>query len=283
MNCKDVQAALLDYLDHSLDAASHAGMKKHLETCEKCRLDVKEWGDLLQAMVDAGFEKPGPALRESFHSLLQSELNLQATAGILEEDLAKRKLPLSTAAIVRKTDPPRLKMGSPVWKVAAAFILLAGGIWIGTRWKSSGEPAPADQITALSKEVKEMKEVLLFSLLDDESASQRLKAVSYAEDISNPDQKVIDALVNTLNNDKNVNVRLASLYSLARFSDNAAVRDSLVASLGRQTEPIIQVVLINMLAEKKETRAIAPIREILSRDKTLKEVKEAAQKSLKIM
>lgn len=276
MNCKDVQEALLDYLDHSVDAASHEEIKKHLETCEKCKLDIKEWGELLQAMTDAGFEKPGPALRENFHSLLQSELNLQATAGILKEDKAKKRVALSPASLIRK-------IGSPLWKIAAAFVLLAGGIWIGTRLRPSGEPAPSEQMTVLSKEVKEMKEVLLFSLLDDESASQRLKAVSYAEEISNPDQKVIDALVNTLNNDKNVNVRLASLYSLARFSDNAAVRDSLVASLGRQTEPLIQVVLINMLAEKKEKRAIAPIRDILSRDKTMKEVKDAAQKGLKVM
>lgn len=125
--------------------------------------------------------------------------------------------------------------------------------------------------------------MLLFSLLDDESASQRLKAVSYAEEIANPDQKVIEALVSTLNNDKNVNVRLAALYSLARFSDNTTVRDSLVASLGRQSEPLIQIVLINMLAEKKDERAIGPIRDILSRGKTMKEVKDAAQKGLKVL
>ena len=98
---------------------------------------------------------------------------------------------------------------------------------------------------------------------------------------AHPDQKVIGALVNTLNHDKNVNVRLASLYSLARFADNPAVRDSLVSSLPGQTEPLIQVVLINILAEKKEHRAIAPIRDILSKEKDLKEVREAAEKGLK--
>jgi Putative zinc-finger/HEAT repeats len=276
MNCKDVQDALLDYLDHSVDGASYQEIRKHLESCEKCKLDIKEWGELLQAMSDAGFEKPGPTLRENFHSLLQSELNLQATAGILKEDPAGKKLPLTPVSLLRK-------MTSSVWKAAAAIILLAGGIWIGTRLKSPAQQTSTDQMTALSKEVKEMKEVLLFSLLDDESASQRLKAVSYAEEMSNPDQKVIEALVGALNNDKNVNVRLAALYSLARFSDNSTVRDSLVASLGRQSEPIIQVVLINMLAEKKDARAIGPIRDILSRGKTMKEVKDAAQKGLKVL
>ena len=267
MNCKDVQEALLNYYDHSLDTAAREEIKNHLETCSSCRADIKEWEELLQVIADTPLEKPSPALRENFHSLLQSELNLQATAGILKEAPVKKRFFLSPA--------------SPVWKVAAAVILLSGGFWMGNRTKPSAPAAAVEPVTALRNEVKEMKEMLMFALLDDESASQRLKAVSYAEEISNPDQKVISALVNTLNHDKNVNVRLASLYSLARFADNPAVRDSLVSSLAGQTEPLIQVVLINMLAEKKERRAAAPIRDILSKEKNLKEVKEAAEKGLK--
>jgi hypothetical protein len=171
---------------------------------------------------------------------------------------------------------------SPVWRVAAAIILLIGGAWIGATYQSRKDAKP-DQLALLQKEVKEMKQVMLFSLIDDESASQRIKAVSYAEEMSNPDQPVIDALMNTLNNDKNANVRLASLYSLARWSDNRTVRDSLVLSLGKQTEPIVQIVLINLLAEKRERRAIAPMRAILSNDKALKEVKDAAQKGLRVL
>jgi hypothetical protein len=271
MNCKDVQEALLNYYDRSLDAADREEIKDHLETCNGCREEVKEWGELLEVIGDAPQEKPGPALRESFHSLLQSELNLQTMAGLLKETPDSAEVPVKKRSIFSPT--------SPVWKLAAAVILMLGGFWMGKRAKPPA--ASSEPITALRNEVKEMKEVLLFSLLDDESASQRLKAVSYAEDMPNPDQKVIVALVNTLNHDKNVNVRLASLYSLARFTDNHSVRDSLVASLAGQTEPLIQVVLINILAEKKEHRAIAPIRDILSKEKGLKEVREAAEKGLK--
>ncbi|HEV3324190.1 MAG TPA: hypothetical protein VG052_01250, partial [Puia sp.] len=139
------------------------------------------------------------------------------------------------------------------------------------------------QLGEMQKEIREMKEAMLFSLIDDESASQRIKAVSYAEEITNPDQKVMEVLVGTLNNDKNVNVRLAALYSLASFSDNRVVRDSLVASLPRQSEPLIQVMLINLLAAKRESRAIGPIKEIISNKNTLPAVKEAAQQSLKTL
>jgi HEAT repeat protein len=154
---------------------------------------------------------------------------------------------------------------------------------LGNRKVSNVASIVPEQLGAMQKEIKEMKEAMLYSLIDNESASQRIKAVGYAEEISNPDQKVIQVLVSTLNHDKNVNVRLAALYSLATFADSRPVRDSLVLSLPKQTEPLIQVMLINLLAEKKDNRAIAPIRDIMTNKNTLPAVKDAAQRSLKTM
>ena len=123
----------------------------------------------------------------------------------------------------------------------------------------------------------------MFTLLKEDSASVRIKAVNYATEMSNPDQQVIGALISTLNHDKNVNVRLASLYSLAKFSDIQAVRDSLVSSLPKQAEPIIQIVMINLLTENKESKAVKPIEEILSNRNTLPAVKDIARKGLKTL
>jgi flagellar basal body-associated protein FliL len=182
-----------------------------------------------------------------------------------------------------------IKKSIPIWHVAAAVVLLIGGIGIGVLVASRKGSSPnsnantPEQLMAMQKEIKEMKEVLMFSMINDESASQRIKAVSYTEEMSNPDQKVIETLVSTLNHDKNVNVRLAALYSLGSWADNRMVRDSLVASLSKQTEPLIQVMLINLLAEKKDSRIVGPIQEILSNKKTLPVVKDAAEKSLKTL
>jgi anti-sigma factor RsiW len=183
-----------------------------------------------------------------------------------------------------------IKKSFPLWHVAAAVLLLfGGGIGVGVLLSSrkASNPNPSsntpEQLVTMQKEIKEMKEVLMFSLIGDESASQRIKAVSYTEEMSNPDQKVIETLVSTLNHDKNVNVRLAALYSLGSWADNRMVRDSLVASLPKQTEPLIQVMLINLLAEKKDSRIVAPIQDILSNKKTLPVVKDAAEKSLKTL
>ena len=282
MNCKEVQAAIIEYLDGALSPAAAAQIKEHLDACSECRQEAEELQVLLTAMKHDNQEMPSPALRENFNTMLQSELNMETMANILQDRGIKE-------GGIKENTPARVIpfFSSLAGKVAAAVILVAAGVAIGMAIRPAPEtgntPEIATQRTEVKQMEKEMKEKDMLSLIDDESASQRIKAVSYAEQMANPDQQVIDALFNSLNHDKNVNVRLAALYSLSRFADRRVVRDSLVSSLGIQTEPIIQVVLINLLAEKRETKAIAPIKEIITNKKTLKEVKDAAQKSLKVL
>lgn len=300
MNCKEIQTKLIDWLDGSLDAATAAAIGEHAASCPECSREAKELKELLVTMQDSPMEVPPAVLRESFDTMLQSELNMLATANIIQEFPAEDRegrggpggqndqsgKPGKSSQSDKSSQPgkiARLPFSAPIWRVAAALILLGSGIGIGTALKSRPVPETStnETLLALRQEVKEMKEQVMLNMIDDESASQRIKAVSYSEEMPSPNQQVIDVLVNTLNQDKNVNVRLAALYSLQRFSDRRAVRDSLVNSLRMQKEPIIQVVLINLLAEKRDARAIKPIQDIMTDKKTLKEVKDAAQRSLK--
>jgi hypothetical protein len=266
MKCKEVQSALIDFVDGKLDKDFQYDMGKHLETCEKCNQDFLDLKKMLSVISDSPMQEPGPELRENFKTMLQSEINILATTRIIKEEPVPGTI--------------RMNWSSPWFRIAAAFIILALGVLIGSKW-SPGSSANSSEMSTLRNEVKEMKEVLMVNLLKEESASERIKAVSYVEGMTNPDQKIISVLLTTLNNDKNVNVRLASLYSLAKFSDRQSVRDSLVESLTKQSEPIIQIVLINLLAEKKESKAVKPIQDIIRNQKTLKEVKDIAEKSLR--
>ena len=269
MECHEVQSRLMDFLDNQLDKNSIEEIEKHLETCAICKAELAQMQVLVQTMEESPVEQPSKNLRENFNYMLESELNrLAAANNVIEQATNKPKI---------------IRWPMIMSRVAAVVILVTAGIWIGTRLKTGAQENPATQIAELKSEVKEMKEVMMFNLLKNESASERIKAVNYVEDMPNPNQKVIAALLNILDHDKNVNVRLASLYSLARFSDNQKVRDSLVNSLTIQTEPIIQIVLINLLTEKKEAKAVKPIRDIMSNEKNLKEVRDIAQKSLKTL
>jgi hypothetical protein len=284
MKCKEVQSLLVEWLDGHVDSMSRDGIGRHLKSCPSCSQEARDLKEMIQVMDGVSPEIPSAALRENFYSMLQSEQNLLATEIIIEGRPSGRVIAF---------------LSSPWIRAAAVAVIFALGFLAGEFLRVGREPLAAagsagnntanganganSEITRLRQDVKDIKEVLMFNLLANESASERIQAMNYAEEISHPDSKVLHALIHTLNNDKNVNVRLASLYSLDRFSDEAAVRDSLVESLKRQKEPLIQVMLINMLAEKKESRAVKPIQDILSNDKTLKEVKEAARKGLRTM
>ena len=269
-NCNDVKSLLIDYIDGQLAPAIRDKVEEHLKGCMDCREEIVQFKKLFEEMASTKLEQPSPALKENFNLMLQSELNISATMEMLKT----------------KEEPKIVKMrtGSRWLQIAASVVLVAGGMFAGMQLKNTPATTIAyngTEITELKEEVKEMKEAMLLNLLNEESASDRIRAVGYADEINNPDPKIIHALINTLNEDKNLNVRLAAINSLAKFSGNPIVVDSLIASLGKQTEPLLQIVLIKILTDQKQTKAIEPIKAILSNKQTLQTVKEIAEQGLK--
>jgi len=271
MECHVAESLLIDYLDAQLHPGDRKALEEHLQTCEACRNALEQYRILFSSIAENTTERPGPALREKFDMMLQSELNIDTAARILKENEDHKVVPISRRSLFLR--------------IASGIILVALGFVAGTKItpaNTSGSASSA-QMASLESEVKDMKEALLVNMLNQESASERIKAVSYTDDIKNPDSKILDVLLQTMNEDKNVNVRLAALNAVAKYADNKAVSDSLVASLRKQKEPIMQIALINILTEKKETKAIGPIRDILMDKNTLQPVKDIAQKGLNLL
>jgi hypothetical protein len=267
MQCEEIQNLLPDFDDDLLNPVTRYAIENHLKTCEECNKELIEIRMLFQTISDNSLEQPDKPMKDRFLYMLGEEIRNLEKENKRRKNLAGRIISL-----------PWVRYS---WPVAAAVFIFFTGIFFGNRWRPGNESGASAQIRELKGEVKEVKEMLMFNLLKEESASDRIKAVNYVDELPDPDQKILHMLINTLNNDKNVNVRLASLYSLAKFMDLQLVRDSLVSSLKIQTEPVIQVVMINLLAEKKERKAIKPIEDIISNRKTLKEVKQIALQGLK--
>jgi len=266
-NCNEVKPLLIDYIDGQLAPAIRDKVEEHIKGCLDCREEIAQFRKLFEEMASTRLEQPSPALKENFNIMLQSELNISATMEMLKSRQDPKIVPMRTRA---------------GWlQIAAAIVLIALGVFAGMQLKNKPVVNNNAEMADLKKEMQEMKEAMLLNLLNEESASDRIRAVSYAEELSNPDPKIINALINTLNSDKNLNVRLAAINSIAKFSGNPLVVDSLIASLGKQTEPLLQIVLINILTEQKQRKAIEPIRAIISDEKTLPPVKEIAEQGLK--
>lgn len=267
MKCEEVDVLMIDYLDNKLEPEQVRQIEKHLETCERCLDGLKNTQSLLQMMSGEEMEKPDESLRINFYHMLHGEIKRN------EENKTAPAKEASVHWYERN-----------IYRIAAGVALLIAGTFIGmiiySGFSGSGQ---AKELSQLKSEVTELRKTAMFTMLKDVSPSNRLQAVDYANSIDFPDENIVNAIVKTLNNDKNVNVRMAAAYALTKFTGVQSVRDSLVKSLSIQTDPIMQVTLINILVELREKNALKPIEQIISSDKTMQEVKKVAENGVKML
>ncbi len=182
--------------------------------------------------------------------------------GKLEENLDQEEQDVKVVSINRSTL-------TWIYRIAAAVALILVGYLAGNNLKSD------DGLDEVRKELQQMK-AMMFDNLGSNSASGRLQAVNNSFDIDAPDDEILDALIQRMYDDKNTNVRLKAIESLARFGDNIKVKNSLVDALGSIEEPAIQISLIHVLVELKEKSAIENLEKITEGSDVLKEVKAEA-------
>jgi HEAT repeat protein len=119
------------------------------------------------------------------------------------------------------------------------------------------------QLQVLSTQVHEMREMVLLALLENPSASERIRGVGYTNEISKVNRNVINALLSTLNNDPNSNVRLMTLEALTHYADDPAVREGLVQSILQQDSPLVQAALADVMLKLQEKKSVGPFKELL--------------------
>lgn len=264
MKCEEAEAKLIDYIDNNLDEVLRREVENHLDRCERCTDLLIESRQVLKLMSNEAISEPDNSLRTNFYHMLQSEIKKSE-----ELDTQLTAIPIKRGFNIS-------------WLgIAAGVALLIAGTFIGMLIRSGA--VRSSEMEQLRAEVYELKKNAMFTMLMESSSSDRIQAVGYAEEIEIPDQNVIDVLLKTLNNDKNVNVRMAAAFALSKFADQNAVCDSLVRSLTLQKDPILQITLINILAERNEKSALRPIQEIIANKSTLPDVRVVAQNSLRTL
>jgi hypothetical protein len=165
-------------------------------------------------------------------------------------------------------------------RLAFASIALLVGVLLGYIFLPS--PKSNQEVAELSKEISNLKEMMMLSLLEKESPTERLKAVSLTSEMS-PSAKVTTALLQTLNNDENINVRLAALEALTPYARNGKVREELVRSISKQESPLVQVALAELMVAIQEKSSVKELEKILKSDRTPKEIKKKIEESIKTM
>jgi hypothetical protein len=145
------------------------------------------------------------------------------------------------------------------------------------------EPAtiqPTEAAVFATAKTNQRKEALFTSLANMESASTRIAAAMDAYDMKNADKDIVDALVTTMNNDPNTNVRLAALEALAKFHRESYVRKQLTTSLKKQKDPMVQVELIQVLTKMKQKSILNELENLVKDVNTTEAVKDRAYSSI---
>lgn len=184
------------------------------------------------------------------------------------------------AQLDRKLGPQRT---TPVRQLTSWSLRLAAGVtllllgFVGGRYYSRWQPATGTELTDVSQsptdspEADSIKKALAFDAMTQTSASDRIQAVNQSSELDQADREITQLLINTLNFDANVNVRLAACQALLRFEGEEGVREALIQSLRIQKDPNVQLTLIEALVAIKEKRA-APEMQWLARNQQVLDV-----------
>ncbi len=117
----------------------------------------------------------------------------------------------------------------------------------------------------------------IISNLTADSTGKRLEAVyEFDDEFRKEDQQIIDVLINTLLNDNNANVKIATIDALLKFPQNEKIRKNMIKALGQETKPNVQIKLIKALSTLREKRAKEPLEEIIKDETTFDIVKNSA-------
>jgi HEAT repeat protein len=155
------------------------------------------------------------------------------------------------------------------------MLLLAIGFGAGLFLDRKSQPAP--ELASLHKEVADMRQLLVISMLQQTSAASRLEGVSYSYQLQQADPEIISALIHSLKSDNSVDVRLAALDSLRRYEQDKRVREGLTDALHPKQSPLVQIELIKALVEMRDRDAVNKFQEIEKSPDVNPAVKEKAK------
>lgn len=261
MRCEEVRERFADLLGGTLDADLTTEIQRHVSSCAGCEAELAG----MQALWDRlgripATHVPSNRMRERFSAMLAVER------------ASDDRRPASRQAR-RRTWAPWFWPGEPLVQMAIAASLLVAGVLIGRGWPAGPAavaPAVPAEIAEVKNELRDMRQMLTLSLLQQQSAAERLRGVNWTSQIDQPGNEVVSALLDTLLHDPNVNVRLAAVDALRRFSDRVDVRQGTKRAVTDNTVPLLQVAVIDFMLETKDPDAPQLLR-TLAQDVTVDE------------
>jgi hypothetical protein len=264
MKCQTCHERMAELADARLDAETAASMRSHIEGCADCS---KEFDSLTRTLKDLDALPANPPS----HRLRALVMGQIETEKLTQRDRAE------WAASIREAAEARSERGFPWMRalsgILGACTLVALGFLVGER------TATQRQVSDLRARVDSMGQLVEQSVLQKRTTSDRIETV-FATSAERPDGQVIDGLINTMAFDSSVNVRLSALGELYSHSDQDVVRAAVLACLPRDTNPLVQVSMIDFLVAAKAHEAAPELRKLSTDANADVDVRESARRAV---
>ncbi|GAB5475446.1 MAG: hypothetical protein Mars2KO_35450 [Maribacter sp.] len=257
---------MMEYVSDSLEEVERKEFEDFLHEHPMYKEQFEKLNETWGQLDGMYMAEPSEKMDDRFFTMLHSEIEKKESTG---------RKPLSWLS----------SLAEILWRpqVAYGMLLLVMGLSLGYFFnEGTANPNPVNQTQMASdSDTENVREQLVLTLLDQPSANKRLQGISEVNKIKKVDDKVIGALLQTLNNDTNVNVRLAAIESLTNYLENPTVREGLVQSIVKQDSPIVQVTLANLMVALQEKKSIEPFKTLMRSKELDTSVKQKLETSIK--
>jgi hypothetical protein len=247
MKCEGYEELLVGWMDDSLTAAERTKVEGHLTECAACREELAVMQRTWDIMGEIKAPEPSVNMQANFNALLKDFKQAEEAKKGFWSGLKEQ---LSSLWSLQ----PRLPLA---YSLVLVLICFGAGYWFVNNGKQE------EQMNELSAQVHDLKQTMMLALLDNPSASERMRAVSYTDEIKHVDNRVVEALLQTLNNDPNVNVRLTTLDALAKLANHPEVRQGLIQSINQQDSPLMQSAIADVMLKLQEKQSVKEFKELL--------------------
>ncbi len=245
MKEQDYAGKLAELLSSDIPEGKRADIMAELEKSGVSREEIESVLSISRLVGESPVTEPSSKMDRRFYAMLEGE---------------ERKDLLGAPEGVKYRFPGIFFHGT-AFRIAAGIALFLLG-WFSSALFSSGIRSKG-QVSDLANEVKELKETLVLTMMQQSSSIERIKAVNMVSESGKADDQVIESLFDLLNHDTNDNVRLLALDALSNFVSEQDVRQRLIESISGQTSPMVQIRFTELMLALKEKRAAPEFQKVL--------------------
>jgi len=254
MNIDQFENRMILALEGELSDTEYDLLLEEIEANEPLASIWTEYKDLYEGMESVPHDVPSERVKAKFHNWLESESN----EGTQVIDIAQQGVKKGPILMWRK------------WAGVAAIFVCLFGFWKMYEYNQNVENTLAD----VSLQMK--------ALMDQQSSTARIKAirVNYDPNATSVDDKMIQVLIDVLNNDPSSNVRLAAVETLANYMDQNIVREALIKRLAEEGDGGVKLSIITGLSQQQDENFKSTLENIVNDDSQEKFVIDEAHMQL---